>query len=143
MIEGVVLQDLINHLDERGRVLELDRSVVLKGLQRLVNEHRLIAAQESRYRFSHAKIREVVLDGLLPEQMAIWHGRLADHLEQAGRGSAATIARHLMAAGRQEEAVPQLLDAALAAKDQAATEMTDSMRTILSRSFDAGRPTRM
>ncbi len=76
--------------------------------QQLVDE---LAEGSVSYRWRHALTQEAVgTEIVLPRRQAL-HGRAADALIAAGAGAPA-IARHLLGAGRFEEAVPACLQAA-------------------------------
>ena len=60
------------------------------------------------------------MDALLPETLAALHARLGETLRSDPHVSAAEVARHLVAAGRVDDAVPYLVSAARAAGKLAA-----------------------
>jgi len=83
------------------------------------------------WRFSHPLIHEATYAGLLASRKRRLHGRLADRLE-ADRGAATVgqLARHRVAAGDGQRAIPLLVEAARsAAALHAATEAAEFWRT--------------
>jgi class 3 adenylate cyclase len=76
--------------------------------QQLLEE---VQSGEATHRWRHALTQETVADEIvLPRRQAI-HSRAADALLKVGAGSL-TLARHLLQAGRFEEAVPACVEAA-------------------------------
>jgi class 3 adenylate cyclase len=67
------------------------------------------------WRFSHPLIRDAAYAGLLTSRRRTLHGILADRLAETGRAGIGQIARHRVAAGEVERAVPLLDQAARAA----------------------------
>jgi DNA-binding SARP family transcriptional activator len=64
-----------------------------------------------RYRFRHGLVRQALVDRMSPHAHLVFHHEIAERLT-AVRAPAATIARHWLAAGEPERAVPWLLTAA-------------------------------
>ncbi|MFC5995683.1 ATP-binding protein [Pseudonocardia hispaniensis] len=71
----------------------------------------LIEVAAGCYRFRTAVIRRVLTDGLPPHRRAAVHRQAADRLATAN-APAARVARHLLAAGQEGEALPWLVRAA-------------------------------
>ncbi len=97
-------------------VAESDERSVLAALETAV-EHQLLDEEPGpthRYSWRHALTQEAIAgDTVLPKRLRA-HSRAADALLESG-GSALVVARHLIAAGREREA----LDACLRAADEA------------------------
>ncbi len=89
--------------------LEEPRVSVLRSLSRLESAHRLLRAEGRAFEFDHAVVRECVY-GSLPEGLRdAHHAALASTLIRRGRdGDAPEICRHLVHAGRPEEALGRL-----------------------------------
>ena len=102
-----------------GPALDLSEAEV-EGALRAATGLQLVAAEPSGFRFRHALIREVVLDGLLPPVRSRVSRRLAEVLEGeravADDASACLLAAELRtAAGDREEAAGLLLTGGQAA----------------------------
>jgi tetratricopeptide (TPR) repeat protein len=97
-----------------------ERIPLLRRLQRLETEQRIIRHEGTRYRFDHPLIREVIYEGLLPELRQEYHrligaaliARHAGAVEQAAR-----IAHHLLSSRQEGAALRYLLRAAEHARD--------------------------
>ena len=80
-----------------------------EALRETVAEHVLVAADDGRFHFRHALLREVLYDDLLPGERGDLHIELAHALEQAEPSlceedeieRVASIATHYAAAGDQ------------------------------------------
>src|SRR5204863_64436 len=78
-------------------------------------EHRLIWAEEGRYRFDHARVRDVVYDSLEQVLCQEYHLVIGTQmLEEFGeeRDYQGPIARHFLRSGHPREALPFLVRAA-------------------------------
>jgi class 3 adenylate cyclase len=97
------------------QVAEADQGVVLAALESAVAQQLLEeGAEADRYTWRHALTQEAIAsDTVVPKRQRI-HSRAADVLLTKG-GSATAVARHLLGAGRTEEAA----DACLRAADEA------------------------
>ncbi|WP_084126663.1 AAA family ATPase [Demequina sp. NBRC 110054] len=77
------------------------------GLRDALDGHVLVA-ENDRYRFRHALIREAMLDEMLPPERAEMHRRIAKvlqaRLDWGDRSSASAAAEHWLAAGDREAA---------------------------------------
>ncbi|MGH3036973.1 MAG: ATP-binding protein, partial [Gaiellaceae bacterium] len=94
-------------------VAETGDAVVLAALESAVSQQLLEEDTEAseRYRWRHALTQEAIAgDTVVPKRQRI-HSRAADALLGSG-GSAVAVARHLLGAGRTEEAVEACLQAA-------------------------------
>ena len=97
-------------------VAESDEQTVLAALEQAVAQQLLDEERDAgdRYTWRHALTQEAIAgDTVLPKRLRA-HSRTADALLESG-GSPLEVARHLIAAGRAEEA----LDACLRAADEA------------------------
>jgi tetratricopeptide (TPR) repeat protein len=106
--------------DVLAACLGRERLPLLRRLQALESEHRLIRHEGTRYRFDHPLIRACVYDGILPELREEYHRMIAAHLirrEGSREEAASRIAHHLLASSRESEALPYLVRAAGRARD--------------------------
>lgn len=95
------------------QVAEAEEGVVLAALESAVAQQLLEEEAEpsDRYRWRHALTQEAIAgDTVVPKRQRI-HSRAADALLGSG-GSSVAVARHLLGAGRTEEAVEACLRAA-------------------------------
>ena len=108
-VEGYIFQS-----DTLCHVLGEPRLKVLRRLQHLESQHHLVHALEHEYQFDHGKIQETIYNTLTPELKQEYHSRIANYFitnygdkkEYAGK-----IAKHLIEAGKNEQALPYLLKA--------------------------------
>ena len=91
-----------------------DQNRLFLALEELVSARILIAGTE-RYRFSQRSIVTALLATMPAARKSALHGRLADMLTQSG-GDVVQRAQHLMAGGRQREAVQLLCSVDLQAR---------------------------
>jgi tetratricopeptide (TPR) repeat protein/predicted Ser/Thr protein kinase len=99
--------------------LALNKIKVLKTLQRLEREHHVIHAAEKRYRFDHAKIRDLLYQDILPELRQEYHMLVGSYLRSnfsQDEQVIPQIAHHLLEADDPEGALPFLIKAAERAK---------------------------
>jgi len=121
------------------RVAETDEVSVLSALEAAVGlqllEEDLTAA--NRYIWRHALTQEaIVSDTVLPKRLRV-HSRAADALIEDG-GSPLVVARHLLAAGRSQEAVDACLRAAVEAERAAGfDEATGLLERVLPQVSDS------
>jgi tetratricopeptide (TPR) repeat protein len=101
-----------------GRILAgclKQRSVsVLLSLRTLDEKHHLVHVAEDGYRFDHVKVRDVVYQGLDPEDRRHYHRLIGEQFEQEHgerEDCAAVIAHHFLEAGEHERAVGYLVRA--------------------------------
>ncbi|MCX8173845.1 MAG: tetratricopeptide repeat protein [Thermoplasmata archaeon] len=130
-----VIEYRINHLEEAHRdILEIaavegehfhsktiehvagmPRITVLKMLNTLEREYKLIHPAGDQYRFDHTKIRETIYESLNPELRKEYHGLIASYIEEQHRGNLDAVAPmlgiHYYSAGLKERALPHLLAA--------------------------------
>ena len=115
------------------RVAETDEARVLDALEAAVALQLLEedASAPDRYIWRHALTQEAIVgDTVLPKRLRA-HSRAADALIEAD-GSALVVARHLLAAGRAEEAIGACLRAAVEAERAAGfDEATGLLERIL------------
>jgi class 3 adenylate cyclase len=97
-------------------VAELVGRPVDAALDRLAEAALVIPVDRgSVWRFGHVLIRDAAYAGLLANRRRMLHARLADALERDPEATPALLARHRLAAGQNDRAVPQLVAAADAA----------------------------
>ncbi|KYK27447.1 MAG: hypothetical protein AYK23_02315 [Candidatus Proteinoplasmatales archaeon SG8-5] len=65
-----------------GKVMDIDKLRLLESLNEIERSHRLIRSIEQRYVFDHAKIREVLYNGLMEELKQEYHRIVADTLAE-------------------------------------------------------------
>jgi class 3 adenylate cyclase len=120
-------------------VAEADEGSVLAALEAAVSQQLLeeeVGASE-RYSWRHALTQEAITtDTVLPKRLRA-HSRAADALLERN-GRALVVARHLLAAGRAEEALDACLRAAEEAERAAGfTEATEVLEHVLPHVTDA------
>jgi predicted ATPase/tRNA A-37 threonylcarbamoyl transferase component Bud32 len=101
--------------DAINACLNIDRIPLLKQLQSLEREHRLIHHDKNLYHFDHPLIRHVLYENILNELREEYHRMIAKWLvgEQETQTEAASrISYHLIASGQEKEALTYLLQAA-------------------------------
>ncbi|MBN2619512.1 tetratricopeptide repeat protein [candidate division WOR-3 bacterium] len=102
------------HSDTICHCMGMPRLRVLRCLQDLETTHLLIHALEREYQFDHGKIQETIYESLIPELRQEYHAHMAQFLIDTYRDKddyAGRISRHLVAAGKEEEALSYLLRA--------------------------------
>jgi class 3 adenylate cyclase len=113
-------------------VAEADEPTVLGALESAVSQQLLQEdAAGGRYSWRHALTQEAIADDtVLPKRLQA-HSRAADALLASG-GSAMVVARHLLGAGRTEEAIGACMRAAEEAERAAAfREATELLERVL------------
>ncbi len=89
---------------------------ILRDLQRLYRERRLVEPQGEGYRFTSPLLQEVLYEEIAPALRRAIHRKLAEHLEQRGDiVDAGRIGVHWEQAGLPQRAAPHLMRAAAAA----------------------------
>lgn len=115
------------------RVADVGDARVLQALEAAVAQQLLEEDDEAgdRYTWRHALTQEAILgDTVLPKRLRA-HSRAADALLERD-GSAVVVARHLLGAGRTEEAVQACLQAAVEVERAAGFgEATDLLERVL------------
>jgi len=103
---------------------------ILRDLQRLYRERRLVEPQGDFFRFSSPVLQEVLYEGIVPALRRALHRGLAEHLERRPQGADATrLGAHWEQAGVRERAVPHLMKAAAeAARRQEKLRLIDLCR---------------
>jgi DNA-binding CsgD family transcriptional regulator len=92
---------------------ELPEREVRESLRRAVEARVLVAEPAtSSFRFRHALLAEAIYSTILPGEREELHARLAEELSRSGVASAAELAPHWAAAGRNPEALAASVDAA-------------------------------
>ncbi|ROZ69354.1 AAA family ATPase [Ramlibacter sp. WS9] len=71
----------------------------------------VLVVDDGRYRFRHALVREALSEGIPPHRRVLLHRDVAARLEQAG-ATPGLVARHWLAAGEPDRALPCSLAAA-------------------------------
>lgn len=118
---------------------DLDADVVLDALDACVDVQ-LIEEDRDRddaYRFRHILIRDAIYNDVTVSRRQRLHGRAAEALRAVHPDDPAGLARHLLAAGRAEEAARACADAAdLALRRLAPREAMDLFAKALAHSSD-------
>ena len=106
-----------------AEVCGLEATDLRYALREAVSSHIVVTADDGRYCYRHALLREVVYDDLLPGERTEMHGAMARALERRttttdspGAHLAARIAHHWLAAGDQPAALSACVRAAVAAE---------------------------
>jgi len=100
--------------DILSRTLASDIADVLQTLVEIQQRHRLIRSEDSRFEFTHHKIREVICENLPSELRRVYHLKTASCLEQVlaekiSDGYIADIALHYVEGGAPEKAFEYLI----------------------------------
>ncbi|HKZ23180.1 MAG TPA: BREX system ATP-binding domain-containing protein [Thermoplasmata archaeon] len=124
--------------------LDLSSVEIQPALRALEHRHRLVRAQDDRYRFDHVKIKEVLYDGLPSEFRSRCHGLVASAMEAQYEDRlddvAGEVAFHYYRSEDRAKAVPYLLKAAeRAAKQYANAEAIRFYTEALELELDAER----
>lgn len=82
LLEAAACEGMTFRSTTLASCLSRQRFEVLSALQALERDHRLIRAEEDRYRFDHPMIREALYEGILPELRQEYHRLIAAHLIQ-------------------------------------------------------------
>lgn len=130
-----VIEYRINHLDKiqkelleiaavegeyfHSRTIEyatrMPRISVLKILNELERDAKLIHAAGEQYKFDHIKIRETIYESLNPELRKEYHALVASYIEEQNKDNLEVVspqlALHYFSAGQKERALPYLLSA--------------------------------
>ncbi len=141
-LEVAAVEGEFFHVGPIARVLGLTRIRALKMLQGLESRHRLVSPAERRFRFDHAKIRDVILMRVPEELRREYHRAVAEALvEERAEVRSATLAQHWDAAGEPAKALPYRLAAAKEARqvfanDEALRHLQAALATLDSSSAD-------
>ena len=145
LLEAAAIEGAAFHSSTLEACLGWDRLEVLTRLQGLERERQLVHAEEERYRFDHALIREALTEGMIPELRREMHRRVGAHLIERWSDRpehAAAIAYQLREARDDQAAIPYLLTAASAARhvfsNEAAIDYLAQAEGILSRRLGSG-----
>lgn len=68
--------------DVVGKVVRLDRLQLLENLSKIEKTHKLIHSFQKKYKFDHAKIREVLYNGIIDELKEEYHKIIADTIAE-------------------------------------------------------------
>jgi tetratricopeptide (TPR) repeat protein len=68
--------------DVVGKTMRMDRMQLLETLSEIEKAHRLIHSIQKRYKFDHAKIREVLYNGIIDEMKEEYHRIIADTIAE-------------------------------------------------------------
>jgi len=101
--------------DAINACLNIDRIALLKELQSLEREHRLIHHDKNLYHFDHPLIRHVLYENILDELRGEYHRMIAKWLvenQEIQTEAASRISHHLISSGQEKEALTYLLHAA-------------------------------
>ncbi|MBI5000952.1 MAG: tetratricopeptide repeat protein [Euryarchaeota archaeon] len=108
-----------------GMAMEMNRLALLKNLSEIEKTHRLVHFLRDKYRFDHAKIKEVLYNGIGEELRKEYHRLIAETLAALHRDNldevVAELAHHYFTAG-DERAGEYLAKAGDKAKDAYANE---------------------
>jgi serine/threonine protein kinase/tetratricopeptide (TPR) repeat protein len=120
------------------------RISLLKRLQVLESQYRIVRHGDQGYSFDHALIRQTLYDAVLPELREEYHRMIADVLVERHSSSpdfASRIATHLMASRQSERAIPYLEQSASRARSAYAMNQALAAYTDLDQILDdAGIP---
>ncbi|MEM3396062.1 MAG: tetratricopeptide repeat protein [Thermoplasmata archaeon] len=109
-----------------ARITEMNRVRVVKLLLNIERIHKLIKALREKYRFEHAKIREVLYAELGEELKTLYHEIAGKMLEEEYREGKAEVAGdivyHYSKAGNREKVIEYGLPAGKLAKERFANE---------------------
>ncbi|MEO8399363.1 MAG: tetratricopeptide repeat protein, partial [Ignavibacteriaceae bacterium] len=100
--------------------LNINRIELLKLLQSLETNNRIIHNENKFYRFDHILMREVLYESIIPELREEYHKIIADWLIQKYKDEdeyASRIAHHLISSGEEKKAIDYLLKAANRSRD--------------------------
>ncbi len=96
-----------------GAVLSLDKLHVLENLSTVAQNALLINPEDSVYRFSHARFRDVLYEEIAQPLRREYHARIAETIESisksAGEAPVNDLAFHYAQAGNKEKAVKYAL----------------------------------
>ncbi|MEW5936597.1 MAG: tetratricopeptide repeat protein [Candidatus Thermoplasmatota archaeon] len=108
-----------------GKAMGINRIHLLENLSEIEKTHRLIHSFQKKYRFDHAKIREVLYNGIIDELKQEYHRLIADTIAALHKDSLdeviSALAHHYYEAG-DERAGEYLVKAGDKAKDGYANE---------------------
>jgi pimeloyl-ACP methyl ester carboxylesterase/DNA-binding transcriptional ArsR family regulator len=97
------------------KITGLNRLRLLKKLSRIERKYQLIHSFDGKYRFDHAKIREVLYQEMAPELRQEYHSLIAQQLEKKYKNRLDKVvnqlAHHYYKSGITQKAVPYLLEA--------------------------------
>lgn len=93
---------------------------ILRELNRLQLDRRLIEQSAGGFRFTHPMLAEVLRDSLPEYERCTAHGRLATRVARRNPGQVEQIARHLTAAGLHSQSLPYLTESAKRAQAKGA-----------------------
>jgi pimeloyl-ACP methyl ester carboxylesterase len=95
-------------------VTDLDRLLLLKKLNNVERKYQLIHSFDGKYRFDHAKIREVLYQEMNLELRKEYHSLVAAKLEETFKENLGEVtnalAYHYYASGNGQKAIPYLLE---------------------------------
>jgi len=93
-----------------GQLIDVPRIKLLRTLQKLEKNRRLIACYEAGYRFDHHLVYETVYDGILAELRTEYHKLAADLLSESGEIQPVVyeLVYHLRRAGADERLLEYL-----------------------------------
>ncbi len=95
-------------------VTGLDRLRVLKKLNYIERKYQLIHSSDGKYRFDHAKVREVLYQDMVLELRREYHSMIADYLEKTYKENPSEVlgelAHHYFMSKNTQKAIPYLLE---------------------------------
>ncbi len=108
-----------------GIIMAIGRLKLLRNLSDIEKTHKLIHSQKDRYRFDHAKIKDVLYNGMLEDLRIEYHRMVGDTILELYKGSLDQVVNELAYhyhEGEDVRAFKYLLKAANKAKDAYANE---------------------
>jgi len=103
-------------------VTGFNRLQVLRRLNRIERKYQLIHSSEGKYRFDHAKIREVLYQAIAPELRKEYHSLIAENLEKSYKSylddEINQLAYHYYKSSNSQKAIPYLIEAGKRSRKQ-------------------------
>jgi tetratricopeptide (TPR) repeat protein len=109
-----------------AQAIKSDRIEILKQLRNLEQNHKLIRSIDPKYKFDHAKIKEVLYNHIPPALRAEYHTIIAQSIEILYKNNLEDVigdlAYHYYRCRKKEKALPYLIKAAEKAKKDYSSE---------------------
>jgi pimeloyl-ACP methyl ester carboxylesterase len=103
-------------------VTGFNRLQVLRRLNRIERKYQLIHYSDGKYRFDHAKIREVLYQAIAPELRKEYHSLIAENLEKSYKNhldyEINQLAYHYYKSSNSQKAIPYLIEAGKRSRKQ-------------------------
>jgi pimeloyl-ACP methyl ester carboxylesterase/sugar-specific transcriptional regulator TrmB len=104
------------------KVTGFNRLQVLRRLNRIERKYQLIHSSDGKYRFDHAKIREVLYQAIAPELREEYHSLIAENLEKSYKNhlddEINQLAHHYYKSSNSQKAIPYLIEAGKRSRKQ-------------------------